>query len=300
MRILEVGPRDGLQNEGKILDLDQKERLILSLLDSGLTDIEVGSFVKKEAIPQLEGTRALVKKILPIKNKKWPKAKLWAFVPNEIGLEHAVAAGVEGFSFFAASSESFAKKNVNRTHIELKAHLKDMMAALPKKASTRAYLSTLVYCPFEKDIAPKKVFDWIEFLLKIGIKDISLSDTTGHAHPYNLKKIFDFIAKKYPLKKFSLHYHDTRGTALLNTHFAMDYGFSNFDSSLGGAGGCPYAPGATGNLATEDLLYLLQAKGKLKNISLVKIAQASVSLEAELGKELPSKVLRAYKSTEKK
>lgn len=296
MKITEVGPRDGLQNEGTILNLDQKEALLIALFDSGLTHVEVGSFVKKEAIPQLEDTAKLVKKILPIKSKRWPNSRIWAFVPNEKGLEDAQSAGVEGFSFFASTSESFAKKNVNRSHKELKNHLKNMRSSLPKKAHTRAYLSTLVYCPFEKEIPTKQVFAWVDFLLEIGIEDISLSDTTGHAHPYNLKKIFEGLSKKYPLKKFSLHYHDTRGTALLNTHFAMQYGFQSFDSSLGGTGGCPYAPGASGNLATEDLLHLIQAKGMLKNISLNKIALASLELEKALGKKLPSKVLQTLRT----
>ncbi|MEZ4813682.1 MAG: hydroxymethylglutaryl-CoA lyase [Bdellovibrionota bacterium] len=296
MKIFEVGPRDGLQNEKKILKLEQKFKLVISLLDAGLTDVEVGSFVKKTAIPQLAGTAELVKKILPLKKKRWPKARLWAFVPNEIGLENALASGVEGFSFFAATSETFARKNVNRSHKELKKHLKAMSLGVPRKARSRAYLSTLVYCPFEGKISPSQVFRWVDYLLDIGIKDISLSDTTGHAHPSNLKKIFRELTKNYSPDNFSLHYHDTRGTALLNTYFAMEHGFTQFDSSLGGAGGCPYAPGATGNLATEDLLYLLQSQSKLTNISLRKIAQASLELEKNLNKKLPSKILQTLRT----
>ncbi len=297
MRILEVGPRDGLQNEGKILNLEQREKLVCALLAAGMSDVEVGSFVKKEAIPQLAGTRELLEKIIPLKKKKWPKAKLWAFVPNVVGLEHAIASGVDGYSFFSTTSETFAHKNVNRSHKELKANIQEMCRHLPAKARTRAYLSTLVYCPFEGDIPTKKVFHWIDFLLENGIQDISLSDTTGHAHPYNLKKIFEIIQKNYSLKNFSLHYHDTRGTALLNTYYAMEYGFTQFDSSLGGAGGCPYAPKATGNLATEDLLFLLQAKGKLKSISLSQVADASFELEKALDKKLPSKYLQTLRKT---
>jgi hydroxymethylglutaryl-CoA lyase len=292
MRILEVGPRDGLQNEAKTLSLSQKEKLVVSLLDAGLKDVEVGSFVKKQSIPQLAGTEDLLKKIVPLKKKRWPKSRLWAFAPNEIGLEHAVNAGVDGVSFFSATSETFSKKNVNRSHKDLKILLKSVVQNVPKKKLARAYLSTLVYCPFEGKIPTSKVFHWIDFLLEIGIDDISLSDTTGHAHPGNLKKIFEKISKDYPLSKFSLHYHDTRGTALLNTFFAIQYGFKQFDSSLGGAGGCPYAPGATGNLATEDLLYLLQPK----DISLEKVAKASLELEKCLDKKLPSKILQTMRA----
>ncbi len=295
MRITEVGPRDGLQNEAKTLNLKERSELVLALLAAGHSDVEVGSFVKKEAIPQLAQTAELVKHLLPIQKKKWPKARLWAFVPNEIGLEHASAAGIEAFSFLAATSESFAKKNINRSHSELKTSLKNIVRALPKKTKARIYLSTLVYCPFEGIIAPSKVFHWVDFLLELGFKDISLSDTTGHAHPTNLKKIFERLSKNYSLENFSLHYHDTRGTALLNTQLALDYGFSSFDSSLGGAGGCPYAPGATGNLATEDLLYLLQSSSKMKSVSLAKVALASMKLEKNLGKTLPSKILQTLR-----
>jgi hydroxymethylglutaryl-CoA lyase len=295
MRVMEVGPRDGLQNESKTLSLAQREKLVLSLLDAGLLDVEVGSFVKKESIPQLEATGELVRRLLPLQKKSWPKARLWAFVPNQTGLEHAMAAGINSFSFFSATSEAFAKKNVNRSHMELKAVLKDLAKSIPKKSNTRVYLSTLVYCPFEGVIPVKKVFHWVDFLLDLGFKDISLSDTTGHAHPENLRAIFERLSKKYSVKHFSLHYHDTRGTALLNTFFATEYGFTQFDSSLGGTGGCPYAPGATGNLATEDLLYLLNSMSIVKNISLQKIAATSLELENWLGKKLPSKILQTMR-----
>jgi hydroxymethylglutaryl-CoA lyase len=298
MRILEVGPRDGLQNEKTILTIDQRELLIQNLLASGLSDIEIGSFVKAESIPQLANTYELAKKIIPYKKKKFPQKNLWAFVPNEKGLERAIETQIDGVSFFCATSETFTQKNINRNFKELKTLLISLKQLLPKKFPNRVYLSTLVYCPFEGIIKPTQVFKWIDFLLNLGFEEIALSDTTGHAHPQNLTPIFKKITHSYNLKNFALHFHDTRGTALLNTYVALKEGFQKFDSSLGGLGGCPYAPGATGNLATEDLLYLLQSQGKFKNISLKKLTHTSFLLEKYLGKTLPCRILQTIRCSQ--
>ena len=300
MRILEVGPRDGLQNEKTTLTLDQREVLIQKLLESGLSDIEIGSFVKAESIPQLAHTYELAKKVVPFKKKKFPQKKLWAFVPNEKGLERALETQIDGVSFFCATSETFTQKNINRSFPELKALLTNLKKQLPKKFPNRVYLSTLVYCPFEGIIKPIQVFKWIDFLLNLGFDEIALSDTTGHAHPQNLKPIFKKLTRSYKLKNFALHFHDTRGTALLNTYVALEEGFQKFDSSLGGLGGCPYAPGATGNLATEDLLYLLQSQGKSKNISLSNLTDTSFLLEKYLGKTLPCRILQTIRCSTNK
>lgn len=299
MRILEVGPRDGLQNEQTTLTLDQRESLIHKLLESGLSDIEIGSFVKAESIPQLANTYELAKKLVPYKKKKFPQKNLWAFVPNEKGLERALETQVDGVSFFCATSETFTKKNINRNSSDLKKLLSSLKKNLPKKVHNRVYLSTLVYCPFEGVIKCSQVFKWIDYLLDLGFDEIALSDTTGHAHPKNLDPIFKKIARSYKSKNFALHFHDTRGTALLNTYIALQEGFKKFDSSLGGLGGCPYAPGATGNLATEDLLYLLQSQGKFKNISLSKVTETSFLLEKYLGKALPCRILQTIRCNQK-
>ena len=295
MRILEVGPRDGLQNEPKTLTLDQKVGLITNLLQAGLTEIEVGSFVKKGSIPQLAGTAEVLKHIRPIKEAHFASAKFWAFAPNQFGLEAALKAQVDAVAFFAATSESFLKKNINRSFSQVKVVLKDLMKNLPKNISNRVYLSTLVYCPFEGEVRPERVFEWVDFLLDAGFTEIALSDTTGHAHPHNLRPIFKKIQTNYSTKNFALHFHDTRGTALVNTACALEYGFDKFDSSLGGLGGCPYAPGATGNLGTEDLLYYLQSEEQLMEIDLLKLAKTSRQLEAWLGHPLPSRVLKTLK-----
>ncbi len=298
MRLLEVGPRDGLQNEKKILTLDQRESFISGLVDAGLTHIEVGSFVKKEAIPQLQDTAELLSRVIKLK-KKNSSLNFWAFVPNERGLEDALQTKIDGIALHTATSETFVKKNINRTFAENKIALKNIFHSLKKdKRKSRIYLSTLVYCPFEGIISPKKVFAWTDFLLDLGYKEIALSDTTGHAHPNNLKPILEPLLKKYSAKNFALHFHDTRGTALLNTHYALSLGYTLFDSSLGGAGGCPYAPGASGNLATEDLIYYLQSRGKCKDISLNKLATTSKNLETWLDKKLPSKVFQSLVSQE--
>lgn len=295
MRTLEVGPRDGLQNESTTLTLDQRETLVKSLLETGLKEIEVGSFVKHGTIPQLADTANLVKRLVPFKKKSHADSKLWAFVPNEHGLESAIQSEIDAVAFFCATSESFLRKNINRDFGQLKLLLKKLKDLLPKNFPNRVYLSTLVYCPFEGKIFPDQVFKWVDFLFEIGFTEVALSDTTGHAHPANLKPIFDIIKNKYSTENFSLHFHDTRGTALLNSYLALEYGFNKFDSSLGALGGCPYAPGATGNLGTEDLLYLLQAQGFAKEISLDKVAAISIKLESWLGKSLPSPVLKTLK-----
>ncbi len=288
LRVFEVGPRDGLQSEAVALSLSDRKTLIEKLVAAGLRDIEVGSFVRADRIPQLQNSAELLRSL-----KQQAGLNYWAFVPNEVGLAQAIEAAVDGASFFVGASDTFCKKNVNRSQSEILGELKKLFPLSRRaKIRSRIYLSTLVYCPYEGHIPPKKVADLALRLVDLGAQEIVLSDTTGHAGPRSLSTVLERVLKKIPAKKIALHLHDTRGLALTNVYVGLEYGIHTFDSSAGGMGGCPYAPGAAGNLATEDLVNFLAGLGKLKGIDLGRLAQASRFAESKLGKKLPSKVLK--------
>lgn len=293
--VFEVGPRDGLQNQSRILGVEAREHFILSLLDAGLRDIEVGSFVREDRIPQLAGTHALLERLDKARSRyKKLNPRFWSFVPNIKGLHDALETSTDGFSFFIAASDTFCRKNVNRTQEDLFAELAELLPAARKaKRLTRVYLSTATYCPYEGLIRPAQVLKVVKKLLDLGAKEIALGDTTGHATPRDIEKLLTPILKVAPPSRFAMHLHDTRGLSLANVWQSLEMGISKFDSSAGGLGGCPYAPGAAGNLATEDLVYMLQKQGLLKSeIDLAVLARGSHWLEAELGSTLPSKVLK--------
>jgi len=295
--IFEVGPRDGLQAEKTILTIDQRVALISKLVLSGIQNIEIGSFIKPGLIPQLDQSELVAKAI----NKRFPLNKrnclFWAFIPNEHGLENGIRAEINGASFFTATSNTFAKKNVNKGLDELLKNLPSLIKLAHKsKLKTRVYLSTLTHCPYEGAISAKTVGRLVDLLVDFGASEIALSDTTGHTHPKALRKVFDLLLKKHPPKKFALHMHDTWGLALSNVLVGLDYGIRRFDSSIAGAGGCPYAPGATGNLATEDLANMLTGMGHLKNIDTKNLLEAGTFLEQCLSKKMPSKTLQALNS----
>lgn len=294
--VFEVSPRDGLQSEHKILSVDERVELIRLLVNAGMPDIEVGSFVKADRIPQLQNTAQVVRD-LKAKGAQG-KSRFWAFIPNDHGLSQAIGAGLDGASFFSATSDTFCQRNVNRTQAEI---LRDLGPLLKKARQnglkSRVYLSTLVYCPYEGEIGPKKVYALAAKLVDLGAKEIVLSDTTGHANPKSLAKVLAPLVADFAPSLFALHLHDTRGLALANILEATRFGLSRFDSSVGGTGGCPYAPGASGNLATEDLVYMLQGMGSLKGIDLSKLGEAGRFVQSLLGRELPSRVLKTLGAT---
>ena len=296
-RIFEVGPRDGLQAEDKIISVGQRVELIYGLISSGLCDIEVGSFVREDRIPQLAGTAEVIKKLRTLYADKLKKVRLWAFIPNEFGLDRAIEAGVQGASFFVAVSDTFAQKNVNKTRKELLEGLPNLIKkARSHKLKTRVYLSTLVYCPYEGPISAGEVVGVAKILKKMGIEELVLSDTTGDANPKSLARVLDALVKKSKVFKgqnLALHLHDTRGLALANIIIGLQYGIRVFDSSIGGLGGCPYAPGASGNLSTEDLANMLLGMGLLRGIDLGTLGQTGAFAESCFGRRLPSRVLRA-------
>jgi hydroxymethylglutaryl-CoA lyase len=293
--IFEVGPRDGLQSQSKVLSLDERELFVHRLLDAGLVDVEVGSFVRDERIPQLAGTSELISRLDAYRSRyKKHNSRLWAFVPNQRGLDSALETSVDGVSFFVAASDTFCQKNVNRSQSDLFAELGQMLPRARKaKRRVRVYLSTIVFCPYEGPIRPAQVARVAQRLIDLGVKEIALGDTTGHATPRDIEKLLSHLLKHWAPTRFAMHLHDTRALALANVWQSLNMGVSKFDASAGGLGGCPYAPGAAGNLATEDLVHLLSSQGLLKSkIDLHKVGQCSAWLEKVLGHALPSKVLK--------
>lgn len=296
VEIFEVSPRDGLQAEEHLLSVEQRAELVVRLARAGLKDIEAGSFVRADRIPQLQNTDQVI--ALARKRLKGFDARLWAFVPNKVGLEHAIASKVDGAGFFVASSDTFCRKNVNRSQQELLTELGPLLKeARRAKVRTRVYVSTIIHCPYEGAIKPSATHRLVAQLLKLGADEVSLGDTTGHGTPLSIRKIVAPLVAKFGPSKLALHLHDTRGTALANALEGLRHGVRRFDSSVGGTGGCPYAPGASGNLSTEDLLFLLQGMGWAKEIPLTKVIAVGGFVQELLAHRMPSKVLQAALAT---
>ena len=287
--IKEVGPRDGLQNEKEWVDTESKVALIDKLSDSGIRHIEYSSFVHPKWIPQLSDAREVGRRI-----KRNPNVTYSALVPNEKGLEHALEAGIDMASVFMSASETHNKKNINKTIDETFPVMQNVIrTAKQEKKHVTGYVSTVFDCPFEGRIAIDDVLRVCDRLFELGIDDISLGDTIGTAVPSDVEKLLDGVIQRYPNKNIIMHFHDTRGMAIANIITSMQYGITNFDASLGGLGGCPFAPGAAGNVATNDLLYLLNGLGVNTGIDNRRIIEASIFVQDELGKELPSRSLQS-------
>jgi hydroxymethylglutaryl-CoA lyase len=282
--VVEVGPRDGLQNEKKPLSTDFKLELIQRLDDCGFEELEVTSMVHPKWVPQLADAAELLARL-----KERPhQAKQTVLVPNQKGLERALQAGAERVAVFIAASESFSQKNTNRTiEKSLEQTAEVIEKALQAGVSVRGYLSTVFVCPFEGRISPKKAADLTRNLLGLGCDQVSLGDTIGAAVPEDIDAVLDEL-EMVDREKLALHLHDTYGTALANATRGLARGIRTFDSSVGGAGGCPYAPGATGNLATEDLLYMLDRGGWEHGIDRDKVLKAALYLEDGLGRRCAS------------
>lgn len=287
--IVEVGPRDGLQNEQAAVSTADKTAFVDLLSSAGLPRIEVSAFVSPKWVPQMADAAGVFAGI----NRR-AGVRYSALVPNLEGLERAHAAGVTDVAVFAAASESFSRRNINQS---IDASL-DIYRAVSARAarlgiSMRAYVSTAFGCPFEGSVSPERVADVSHALVEMGAVEVSVSDTIGIAHPGQVPVVVEAVAARVPLAKIALHFHDTRGTALVNVLTAMDLGVSTFDASAGGLGGCPYAPGATGNLATEDLIYMLDGLGIETGVDLAALVEASAFIEARVGHRLPSRYYRA-------
>lgn len=298
INIVEVGPRDGLQNEKTVIKTEDKFEFINLLSQSGLRSIEVTSFVKPPAIPQMADAKELYQKISDSFSSNGISYQ--CLVPNLHGFETAKSLNVKEIALFSATSDSFAKKNVNATVDETFERMIPVAIEAHKIGMTvRAYISTSYGCPYEGEIAHSKLMNVIERFMKMGVREISIGDTTGVARPRQVKESLKEIKKAFGLDKIAMHFHDTRGMALSNILVSLDEGVTTFDSSAGGLGGCPYAKGATGNVATEDVWYLCHSQGLETGIDLDKLVAASVFILSKVGKETASKFLKAYLSTGK-
>jgi hydroxymethylglutaryl-CoA lyase len=288
--VYEVGPRDGLQNEPETLPTAIKVDFVNRLTDAGLPAIEVGSFVSAKAIPQLADSEEVFRRIHRGSGVRYP-----ALVPNEKGLERALAAGVLEIAVFTAASETFNRHNINAGVDESIERFRPVVErARREKIRVRGYVSTAFGCPYEGDVAPEAVREVVQKLLDLPVDEISIGDTIGVATPDGVYEVIEALYGAGVTRGvLALHFHDTRGTALANVYAGLECGITTFDASAGGLGGCPYAPGASGNLATEDLLYLLQGLGIETGVSLPGVVEASRALEEALGRKLPGRYLSA-------
>jgi len=287
--VYEVSPRDGLQNESAQVATHAKVRLIEALVDSGIRRIEVGSFVAPKWVPQMADADEVCRMI-----ERREGVTYSGLCPNARGLERAVAARVDEIAVFVSASETHNSKNVNKTIAQtLKAFERVIRPAVDQGLRVRGYVSTLWGCPYEGEVDPKRGLDLAKHLLGEGCYQVSLGDTIGVGTPIQTQRILSLFAAEIPLEQIALHLHDTRGTALANVLVGLGAGITTFDASVAGLGGCPYAPGAAGNLATEDLVYTLHGMGIETGIDLDKLWQAGQVAEAIVGRELPGKVHRA-------
>ncbi len=291
VRIVEVGPRDGLQNEKALVPTEQKIQFIQMLADAGLPVVEATSFVSPRAIPQLSDASAVMTGL-----KRLPTTEYPVLVPNLKGMERALAAGVRSIAVFTAASESFTRHNINATIEESLANFRPVVALAKQEAiPVRGYISTVFGCPYEGRVAPRQVLNVAQALLAMGVDELSLGDTIGVATPNQVVEVLDLLMGEgaIPIEKLAVHFHDTRGTALANVLTALQMGISIIDAAAGGLGGCPYAPGAAGNLATEDLVYMLNGLGISTGVDLAKLVAATSFIAALLGHAPTSKYYQA-------
>lgn len=291
--IVEVGPRDGLQNERAVVATDAKVAFVEALAAAGHRVIEVTAFVSPRWVPQMADAEQVFARLA-----RRPGVRYTALVPNVAGLDRALACGLSEIAIFAAASDTFSRRNINQGIDESLATYRTVCKrAQAAGLRVRAYLSTAFGCPFEGAVAPERVADVAGRLLDLGVFEVAVSDTIGIAHPGQVPRVLDAVFRRVPLGQVALHFHDTRGTALANVLAALDCGVATFDSAAGGLGGCPYAPGAAGNLATEDLLYMLDGLGIDTGVSIAGVLAASLALEPLLDHPLPSRYVQAARAS---
>ena len=290
--IVEVGPRDGLQNERATVATADKIEFVNRLSHAGLPVIEVSAFVSPKWVPQMADAADVFAGIARRAGTRYT-----ALVPNLPGLERAQAARVSEIAVFAASTETFSRKNINQSIDASLAGYADVCArGIAAGLRVRGYLSTAFGCPFEGAVDPARVGDIAARLIGMGVYEVAVSDTIGIAHPGQVPRVLDAVLARVPVHRLALHFHDTRGTALANVLAALPYGITTFDASAGGLGGCPYAPGAAGNLATDDLIYMLDGLGIETGVSLDALSRASAFIESKIDHRLPSRYAQAIAS----
>jgi len=286
VRIVEVGPRDGLQNEAAIVPLAAKVALIEALAAAGLTTIESGSFVSPKWVPQMGDTAEVMAAIRRVPGVRYP-----VLVPNLKGLDGALAAHVDEIAVFGAASESFSQKNINCSIAESLERFRPVVeAALANGIRVRGYVSCVLGCPYEGEIAPAAVARVAKALADMGCYEISLGDTIGTGTPLKAQAMIRAVAEVVPIERLAVHFHDTWGQALANILACLELGVAVVDSAVAGLGGCPYAKGATGNVATEDVVYMLDGMGIATGVDLTKLAAAGRAITAVIGKAPASKV----------
>ena len=289
VKVVEVGPRDGLQNEKVTVPAEVKVDFITALADAGLRVIEAGAFVSPKWVPQMADTADVYRDI-----PKDPGVEFPVLVPNMKGLERAIDAGVKSIAIFTAASETFNQRNINMTIDGSFENYAPVAArARAEGIRVRGYVSTAFGCPYEGDVAPEKVLEVCARLLDLGCYEVSVGDTIGVGTPMQVQGVVGVLLQVIPPSKLAMHFHDTRGTALANTLAALEMGIATFDASAGGLGGCPYAPGASGNLATEDLVYMLDSMAIETGVDLSRLVQASTKIAPYLDHPLPGKYLQA-------
>jgi hydroxymethylglutaryl-CoA lyase len=289
VRIVEVGPRDGLQNEKGELPTAVKLELIERLADAGLQAVEATAFVSPKWIPQMADHTEVLERI-----RRKPGVSYPVLTPNLKGFEAARAAGATEVAIFGAASEAFSKKNINCTIAESMERFRPVAdAARASGIKVRGYISCVIACPYEGDVQPEKVADTAAALYEMGCYEVSLGDTIGVGTPGRTQAMIEAVAKRVPVERLAGHYHDTYGQALANIYASLEMGVATFDTSVAGLGGCPYAAGASGNVATEDVLYMLQGLGIETGVDLAQVVEAGRWICGILGREPSSKAGKA-------
>lgn len=296
VRIIEMGPRDGLQNEKTPVSVEARIAFIEALVEAGLDTVEVGAFVSPKAIPQMASSDAVLRGVSHING-----AEFHVLVPNEKGYDAARAAGAKVVSVFAAASEGFSRANINCTVAESIERFKPVLArANADGVKVRGYISCVLGCPFDGEIKPKAVADLANTLWELGCYEISLGDTIGVGTPERAREMLRAVAANIPAAKLAMHFHDTYGQALANLYAGLEEGVRVIDAAAGGLGGCPYAPGATGNVATEDVVYMLEGMGVRTGVDMEKLLAATNTMSGVLGKPPVSRVASALNAKKKR
>lgn len=292
--MIEVGPRDGLQNEKQFVPTDVKAQFIQSLFESGINEMEITSFVSPKWVPQMMDASEIVKTTQAFSQQKI------VLVPNEKGIERALTKGCRSLAVFVGVSDSFNKRNINKTTRESLDELVPIIQELKQKdIFVRACISTAFYCPFEGKLEKEKVVSLCQEFVLVGVDELSVADTIGMANPLESYSLFADLKDALPHTLITAHFHDTRKMALANIVASMQAGVDRFDSSAGGLGGCPFAPGATGNVATEDVVYMLHQMGIDTGIDLPKLLHAIRQIAPHVERQLESAQFRLYQQAQK-
>ncbi len=287
IRITEVGPRDGLQNESRFLPTTSKVAFIDALAATGVDEIEAGAFVSPKAVPQMSDSDEVFRQMRRAKSVVYS-----ALVPNERGLERALAAGAQKVAVFTAASETFTRKNIDATIAESLHRFEPVVArAQAAGVPVRGYISTVAFCPYQGRIRPDQVVSVLRRLIDLGVEEVALGETIGRAAPPDIRRLLDAVLAHLDQDRLAFHCHDTYGLGVANSLIAwQEYGLTLFDASAGGLGGCPYAPGASGNVATEDLVYAFKASGAVVDVDEARVVEAARAVAQELGRPLASRL----------